>query len=57
MSETVASDGIASPFKMGREVDGNREIRVFTAGQSYDLDAEDIVSYTADEATFPYPAS
>jgi len=59
MSNTAAhSAADYTSFVLGSEADGNRELRVFKDGDSYDLDAEDIVnSYSADEATFPYPAA
>ena len=43
-------------FVLGREQDSNREVRIFTDGQAYDLDVEDIQAYTANDSTFPYPA-
>jgi len=43
-------------FVLGREQDANREVRSFADGEEYDLDIEDVQAYTADDATFPYPA-
>jgi hypothetical protein len=40
-------------FVLGRDVDGNREMYTFTDGQTYNLDAEDIKPYSADETEFP----
>lgn len=47
------SSGITS-FVLGREEDGNREVRTFTDGQSYDLDYEDVEAYSSDLTQFPY---
>ena len=43
-------------FVLGRYQDGNLETRTFEDGQAYDLDASLIQAYTANDATFPYPA-
>lgn len=51
MAGTVTTPTAA--FVMGREVDGNREMHVYTQGQEYNLDAEDIKAYSADETEFP----
>lgn len=40
-------------FVLGLEADGNREIRVFVDGETYDLDADLITAYTADATEFP----
>ena len=50
MSGTAS--GITS-FVLGREVDGNREMRTFEDGDTYDLDADLITAYSADATEFP----
>lgn len=46
------SVGVTS-FVMGREEDGNREMRTFTDGQAYSVDFEDKQAYSADATEFP----
>lgn len=41
-------------FVLGREVDGNREIRTFLTGQEYDLDYAYALDYSDDNTQFPY---
>jgi len=48
--------GVTS-FVLGRDQDGNLENRTFTDGQAYDQDVDQIQAYTANDTTFPYPAS
>jgi len=45
-------------FVLGRDQDKNLETRTFTTGQTYDtsLTQAMVQAYTADDATFPYPA-
>lgn len=59
MSNTAAhSDADYTSFKVGSEANGNREVFNVPDGNSYDLDADDIVnSYSSDDVAFPYPAS
>ena len=45
-------------FALGREAQGNREIRVFEDGQDYgDLPVSAILAYTDQRTKFPYNAS
>ena len=46
-------------FVLGRDQDENLETRTFTDGQEYDagLTMDLVQVYTADDTTFPYPAS
>ena len=59
MSNTAAHSGADyTSFLVGSEADGNRELHVFKDGQSYDMDADDIVNdYSADSVSFPYPSA
>lgn len=50
MSGTTS--GVTS-FVMGRETDGNREMRTFKTAQAYDLDFADVKSYSTDDTEFP----
>lgn len=54
---TGTAVGVTS-FVLGREQDANREVRTFEDGQEYDtsLTQDMVQGYTADAATFPYPA-
>jgi hypothetical protein len=46
------ASGVTS-FVLGREADGNREMRTFIDGETYDLDADLITAYSADSSEFP----
>jgi len=52
---TYEASGVTG-FVLGKEDDGNRELRVFEDGQEYDLDPTTITAYTAAESSFPYSA-
>lgn len=54
MSGTAS--GVTS-FVLGTQDEGNREVRTFENGQSYDLDFADVQGYTADDTTFPFPTA
>lgn len=41
-------------FVLGREKDGNREVRTFLHGETYDLDQSAQVAYTVQTTRFPY---
>ena len=43
-------------FVLGRDQDKNLETRTYKNGQTYDLSVSLIQAYTANDATFPYPA-
>jgi hypothetical protein len=53
---TYTTSGVTS-FVLGKEADGNREMRTFKSGQEYDLDPATITAYTAANSRFPYVAS
>ena len=46
------ASGVTS-FVLGLEADGNREMRTFIDGETYDLDADLITAYSADATEFP----